>query len=338
MTKTYTSRKIRALRFADTVRQGAEIIEEKITQISDNQILIRNHYAGVNGLFDRAIIRNEVPYRFLQPPIDLGVEAIGIVVEIGKDVTNFQIGDAVSTTRFGQGYREYQVEDASKVWKINSLNPEYVALRPTAVSALVALEQVGHMKTNEVVAVSAAAGGLGQFVVQFAKMAGNKVVGICGGKEKADILQTLGCDLVIDHKSQNVGEVLKKHFPDGINLIYDTVGGELFDQLVDNLAIRGRIIVSGYASDMGGEGLPARITRPRIYAQIYWKAAQIRCFQNALYTEFHDEASRRILGLYETKRLKVILDDTKFIGIESLYDAIEYLCSGQSIGKVILEF
>ena len=338
MIKTYTSRKLRALRFADTVRQGAGIIEGKITQIADNQLLIHNRYAGVNGLFDRAIIRNEVPYRFLQPPIDMGVEAIGTVVEIGKDVVNFQIGDSVSTTRFGQGYREYQAEDASKVWKIKSLNPEYVALRPTAVSALVALEQVGQMKTNEVVAVSAAAGGLGQFVVQFAQMAGNKVVGICGGKEKVDFLNTLGCDLVIDYKSQNVGEVLKKHFPDGINLVYDTVGGELFDQFVDNLAIRGRIIVSGYASDMGGEGLPASINRPRIYEQIYWKAAQIRCFQNALYTEFHDEASRRILELYESKKLKVKLDNTKFIGIESLYDAIEYLCSGQSIGKVVLEF
>jgi NADPH-dependent curcumin reductase CurA len=338
MTQTYTSRKLRALRFADTVRQGAEIIEEKITQISDNQILIRNRYAGINGLFDRAIIRNEVPYRFLEPPIDLGVEAIGTVVEIGKNVKNFQIGDAVSTTRFGQGYREYQVEEASKVWKINSLNPEYVALRPTAVSALVALEQVGQMKTNEVVAVSAAAGGLGQFVVQFAQMAGNQVVGICGGKAKADFLHTLGCDFVIDYKSQNVGEVLKKQFPDGINLIYDTVGGELFDQLVDNLAIRGRLIISGYASDMGSSHLPASITRPRIYEQIYWKAAQIRCFQNALYTEFHDEASRRILDLYESKKLKVKLDDTKFVGIESIYDAIEYLCSGKSIGKVVLEF
>jgi NADPH-dependent curcumin reductase CurA len=338
MTQTYTSRKLRALRFADTVRQGAEIIEEKITHISDNQILIRNNYAGINGLFDRAIIRNEVPYRFLEPPIDLGVEAIGTVVEIGKNVTNFQIGDAVSTTRFGQGYREYQIEDASKVWKIKSLNPEYIALRPTAVSALVALEQVGQMKTNEVVAVSAAAGGLGQFVVQFAQMAGNQVVGICGGKAKADFLHSLGCDFVIDYKSQNVGEVLKNQFPDGINLIYDTVGGELFDQLVDNLAIRGRIIVSGYASDMGSEGLPASITRPRIYEQIYWKAAQIRCFQNALYTEFHDEASHRILDLYESKKLKVKLDDTKFAGIESIYDAIEYLCSGKSIGKVVLEF
>lgn len=336
--QTYSSRKLRAIKFAENLRLGAEIIDEKIYEITDNQVVIKNKYAGVNGLFDRAIIRNEVPYRFLQPPLDLGVEAIGTVVEVGKNVKNLQIGDAVSTTRFGQGYREYQVEDASKVWKINSLNPEYVALRPTAVSALVALEQVGQMKSGEIVAVSAAAGGLGQFVVQFAKMAGNQVIGICGGEKKANFLTELGCNFVIDYQKQHVGETLKAHFPNGINLIYDTVGGELFDQLVDNLSIRGRLIVSGYASDMGRANLPEIVTKPRIYEQIYWKAAQIRCFQNALYTEFQDDASRRILEWYHEGKIKVKLDESQFKGIESVFDAVEYLCSGRSLGKVVLEF
>jgi NADPH-dependent curcumin reductase CurA len=336
--QTYTSRKIRATKFSESLRLGAEIIEEKINEITDNQVVVKNKYAGINGLFDRAIVRNEVPYRFLQPPLDLGVEAIGTVVEIGKSVENLQIGDYVSTTRFGQGYREYQVEDASKVWKINSLNPEYVALRPTAVSALVALEQVGQMKSGEVVAVSAAAGGLGQFVVQFAKMTGNQVIGICGGEKKAKFLHELGCDFVIDYRNQHVGETLKENFPNGINLIYDTVGGELFDQLIDNLAIRGRLIVSGYAADMGKANLPEIVTKPRIYEQIYWKAAQIRCFQNALYTEFHDDASRRILDWYHEGKLNVKLDERQFKGIESVFDAVEYLCSGQSMGKVVLEF
>jgi NADPH-dependent curcumin reductase CurA len=336
--KSYKSRKLRALKFADSVKQGAEIIEDEINQLADNQVLIKNRYAGVNGLFDRAIIRNEVPYRFLQPPLDMGVEAIGTVIEIGKNVKKLKIGDYVSTTRFGQGYREYQIEDEAKVWKINDLNPEYVALRPTAVSALVALEQVGQMKSGELVAVSAAAGGLGQFVVQFAKMAGNQVIGICGGNQKVNFLNELRCDFVIDYKTQNVGEILKKEFPNGVNLIYDTVGGELFDQLVDNLAIRGRLIVSGYAADMGQSNLPESVTRPRIYEQIYWKAAQIRCFQNALYTEFHDDASQRILEWYHAGKLKVKLDERKFIGLESVFDAIEYLCSGQSLGKVVLDF
>jgi NADPH-dependent curcumin reductase CurA len=205
------------------------------------------------------------------------------------------------------------------------------------VSALVALEQVGQIKDGETVAVTAAAGGLGQFVVQFAKMRGCYVIGVCGGAEKVAFLNELNCDAVINYKSENVAEKLKIFAPKGIDLVYDTVGGYLFDVLVENLAVRGRLVVSGYASDMGKVGLPATINRSRIYEQIYWKAAQIRCFQNALYSEFQDEASHRILDWYESGKLKVKLENRRFKGIEAIFDAIDYQLSGQSIGKVVVE-
>ncbi len=331
------SRKIEVYQIADSVRAGTRIVEEQIQPILSNQVLIKNRFAGINGLFDRAVIRDELPYRLLNPPFDLGVEAIGEVIEIGQDVNSLSVGDFVSTTRFTQSYKEYQVEEVSKVWKIPSLNPDYVALRPTAVSALVALEQVGQIRDGETVAVTAAAGGLGQFVVQFAKMRGCRVIGICGGLEKTKFLSELGCDGVIDYKAENVTQKLKILAPKGIDLIYDTVGGELFDVLVQNLAIRGRLVVSGYASDMGKVGLPESINRPRIYEQIYWKAAQIRCFQNALYSEFQDGASGRIMNWYKSGLLKVRLEKRQFKGIEGIFDAIEYQLSGQSIGKVVVE-
>ncbi len=332
----FHSKKIQVFQIADSVRMGVKIVKEIIDNLSENEVIIKNRFVGINGLFDRAVIRDELPYRLLNPPFDLGVEAVGEVVAVGSNVKNITIKDVVSTTRFTQSYKEYQVENASKVWKIPALQPEYVALRPTAVSALVALEQVGQIKSNEIVVITAAAGGLGQFVVQFAQMKGNKVIAICGGAEKAAFLQTLGCEYIIDYTSENVAELLKQYAPKGIDLVYDTVGGKLFDILVENLAVRGRLVVSGYASDMGKIGLPTPVNRPRIYEQIYWKAAQIRCFQNALYTEFHDEASQRILDWYEAGLLKVKMDSTHFEGIESILDAIDYHLSGQSIGKVFV--
>jgi NADPH:quinone reductase-like Zn-dependent oxidoreductase len=83
------NRKLRALKFGETVRKVAEIVKEELPQITDNQLLIQNRYAGVNGLFDRSIVRNELPYRFLQPPLYLGVEAIGTIMEVGQNVKNF---------------------------------------------------------------------------------------------------------------------------------------------------------------------------------------------------------------------------------------------------------
>ena len=70
---TFSSRKLRALKFGETVREACEIIEERLPELTENQILIKNKYAGINGFFDRAIVRNEMPYRFLQPPLDIGV-------------------------------------------------------------------------------------------------------------------------------------------------------------------------------------------------------------------------------------------------------------------------
>ncbi len=331
------SRKIRVHQLAETVRAGAEIVAENVALPSAGQVLIRNRFAGINALFDRAVVRDELPYRLINPPFDLGVEAVGVVVAVGQGVENLKVGHFVSTTRFTQSYREYQTESADKVWQIPALHPAYVALRPTAVSALVALEQVGQLKDGETVAVTAAAGGLGQFVVQFAKMRGCRVVGICGGAHKVAFLRQLGCDATIDYRTENVAQALQEFSPKGIDLIYDTVGGVLFDTLLNHLAVRGRVVVSGYASDMGRPELPELVTSPRIYTQIYWKAAQIRCFQNALYPEFQDDASRRILAWYHAGLLQVKLDERRFKGIEQVFDAIDYHLSGQNVGKVWIE-
>jgi NADPH-dependent curcumin reductase CurA len=328
------SRKIQVHTITQNWADGLHIVQETIIPPAAEEVLIKNRFVGINGLFDRAVIRDELPYRLLNPPFDLGVEAVGEVIAVGKNVAHLRIGDYVSTTRFTQSYKEYQTENATKIWKIPRLEPEYVALRPTAVSALVALEQVGQIRDGETVAITAAAGGLGQFVVQFAKMRGCTVIGICGGAAKAKFLQSLSCNYVIDYQSENVSESLKDCAPKGIDLVYDTVGGTLFDTLCEHLAVRGRLVVSGYASDMGAANLPMPVLAPRIYSKIYWKAAQIRCFQNALYTEFHDDASRRILDWYEAKKITVKMDDQRFNGIESIPNAIAYHLSGQSIGKV----
>ena len=330
-------RKIEVYQLAETVREAARVVTEEVAMPAQGQVLIHNRYAGINALFDRAVVRDELPYRLVNPPFDLGVEAVGEVVAVGNGVENLQVGDFVSTTRFTQAYREYQTEAAAKVWKIPELSPQYVALRPTAVSALVALEQVGQLRDGETVAVTAAAGGLGQFVVQFAKMRGCRVVGICGGAHKKAFLAQLGCDAVIDYKTENVEKALFAFAPKGIDLAYDTVGGALFDALLDSLAVRGRIVVSGYAADMGRPDLPETINAPRVYSKIYWKATQIRGFQNALYPEFQEDASRRILDWYHAKVLKVHLDDRHFKGIDQVFEAIEYHLSGQSIGKVWIE-
>ena len=207
---------------------------------------------------------------------------------------------------------------------------------PTGVSALIALEQVGEMKSNEVVLVTAAAGGTGHIAVQLAKLAGNHVIGTCSSETKAKLLKELGCDRIINYRTEDLNQVLKQEYPNGINLIFDCVGKQVFDSCVENLAIRGRLVVVGFISEYAKT--PEQITQTRIYHELFWKAASIRSFLMPHYKEHMPEARDRLLNFFYTGKLKVAVDPTQFKGIESIPIAVEYLLSGKNCGKVVVRF
>jgi NADPH-dependent curcumin reductase CurA len=329
-------RKVICKQVSQDFKSASEIIELAIPNPAPNEILIRNKFAGINAGFDTLICRGETPYLNLTPPFDLGVEAVGDVVAVGRDVQNFQVGDAVATTVRGGGYREYQAIASNLAVKVREATPEVLTLMPTGVSALVALEQVGEMKTQEVVLVTAAAGGTGHIAVQLAKLAGNHVIGTCGSDAKAELLKSLGCDRVINYHKEDCDRVLKQEYPKGINLVFDCVGKQVFDTCVDNLAIRGRLVVVGFISEYANN--PEQVTQARIYHKLFWKGASVRGFLMPLYAEYMVEARDRLLDLFYTGKIKVAVDPTEFKGIESIPAAVEYLLSGKNCGKVVVRF
>ncbi|QLE49309.1 zinc-binding dehydrogenase [Nostoc sp. C057] len=329
-------KKLIANKLNQDFKSAIKIVEIPISQPAASELLIQNKFAGVNGGFDTLLCRGDVPYINLIPPFDLGVEAVGKVIAMGENVKDFQIGDAVITTARGGGYREYQVIDANLAVKVREATPELLTLMPTGVSALVALEQVGEMKSNEVVLVTAAAGGTGHIAVQLAKLAGNHVIGTCSSEAKAKLLRELGCDRIINYRTENLNHILKQEYPNGINLIFDCVGKTVFDTCVENLAVRGRLIVVGFISEYAKD--VEQITQARIYHQLFWKAASVRGFLMPHYKEYMAEARDRLLNLFYTDKLKVSVDSTRFQGIESISEAVEYLFSGQNCGKVVVRF
>ncbi len=329
-------RKLVAKKLSQNFKSAVEIVEIPIHQPAANQLLIQNKFAGINGGFDTLLCRGEVPYINLTPPFDLGVEAIGKVVAVGENVHNFQIGDAVITTARGGGYREYQVIDANLAFKVPEATPELLTLMPTGVSALVALEQVGEMKSNEVVLVTAAAGGTGHIAVQLAKLAGNHLIGTCSTTAKMQLLEELGCDRIINYRTENLQEVLQQEYPQGINLIFECVGKQVFDTCLNNLAIRGRLVTIGHIAEYAKN--LEQVTQPRIYDQLMWKAASVRGFLMPHYQEYMTEARDRLLNLFYTDKLKVAVDPTHFQGLESIPTAVEYLLTGKNCGKAVVKF
>ncbi|MFB2892689.1 zinc-binding dehydrogenase [Aerosakkonemataceae cyanobacterium BLCC-F50] len=329
-------RKLIAKSLSNDFKSAIQIVEADIPNLSANQILIRNKYAGINAGFDTLSCRGEVPYVNLTPPFDLGVEAVGEIVAVGSEVKDLQIGDAVATTVRGGGYREYQVLDAKLAVKIREVSPEILTLMPTGVSALVALEKVGEMRSNEVVLVTAAAGGTGHIAVQLAKLAGNHVIGICGSDAKVNLLKELGCDRLINYRQENLNTVLQQEYPQGINLVFECIGKQTFDTCVDNLAVRGRLVIVGFISEYLNDF--ELVNQPRIYSKIFWKAASVRGFLMPHYAEFGGEVCDRLLNLYYSGKIKVTVDPTEFKGLESIPNAVEYLLSGKNCGKVVVSF
>lgn len=327
------TRSLRLHGFAPSFREAARIVEEELAPPGPGQLLVRNRFAGVNGFFDTCVCRNELPYRSLTPPLDLGVEAVGEVVAVGPEVTGLRPGDCVSTTRFGGGYREHQVVRAEDAWLIPAASAEIAAIRPTGVSALVALEQVAQLRPGETIAISAAAGGLGQFLVQIARRIGARVIAICGGSEKQALVRELGCDVALDHRAGPLREALAQAAPAGIDVGFDSVGGDVLECLLDALAARGRLVMAGRAASLGRPSP----TPADLLERLYWKAASIRAFQNALYPEHAAEASRRLLAWHAAGDLRVRIDPVRFRGVEQAADAVEHLLSGKSLGKVVLE-
>lgn len=315
-------------------RTSTSVAAEQWADPGPGQVVVRNRWAGCNAIFDKNLCRNRIRYVDVKPPYDMGIESVGEVVAVGPGVTGFGEGDAVATTRLGTGYREYQVAEVERLIHVREATPEILTLVPTGISGMVGLERIGELHGGETVAVSAAAGGLGHIVVQLAKLAGSHVIGLTGSDEKAALLRSLGVDRVVNYRREDLRRVLAEEYPRGIDIAYDSVGGEIFDAFLDHLAMRGRLVISGHTSDF--DKPVEAIAQPRLYHKLYWKSASVRAFQNQAFREYFDDAARRILELYYAGRLRVLVDPTPFHGLESIADASEYILAGRNSGKVVI--
>jgi NADPH-dependent curcumin reductase CurA len=329
-----TYRAIRLERFAPSFRLATNIVALPHRAPGPGEIAVRNQWCGVNGIFDTQIARNAVRYVRIAPPVLTGVEAIGVVEDVGEGVSGFAIGDAAVTTRFSGGYREANVGPATDFARVPSADRTWLALASTGVSALLALDRAGCAQAGETVAVSAAAGGLGHLIVQLARHRGCRVVAVCGGQEKAAFVRGLGADRVIDYRAEAVAEVLRAEFPDALDVAIDTVGGAIFDAFLDNLAPHGRLVAAGAAQDLDGQ--PETVTAPRVVHQLYYKAASIRGFMNGMLVEHWPQARRTLFALHAAGDIRVTFDRTAHAGLPAVYDAIEHLLSGRSMGKVVV--
>ncbi|RLN88147.1 hypothetical protein BBJ28_00013687 [Nothophytophthora sp. Chile5] len=291
-------------------RAATEIVEvAKLPTPAAGNVVVKNHFLGINAT-DINITNGG--YGRTTLPINCGLEA-----DLGA-------------------FAEYTEVPATKLIQTPELSPSVIPLTVCGVSASLALEKAGEMKTNETVFVSAAAGATGQFVVQLAKLAGNHVIGACSSDEKVAYLKSLGVDRPINYKKEDLSAVLKAEYPDGINLAFESVGGELFKAVLDNIAVLGRIIVFGNVSHYHGDSGPEPQYGYQQNRKMQLRSASLRGFLLFHHAKYVPEHLERLLTLIKEGKLKAGIDPTEFRGLESIPDAIDRLYAQKNIGKLVI--
>src|SRR5476649_2346733 len=241
---------MRAIRFAQTGGpEVLELVEIDRPEPKPGQVLIRHAAIGVN--FIETYQRSGLyPMKL---PSGLGGEAAGVVEAVGEGVTRFKVGDRVATAGSGSpgAYADYSVSHAERTVAL----PDAIDFDTAAASLLKGmtteflLRRLHRVEAGETILVHAAAGGVGQIMVQWAKALGAVVIATVGSEAKAARVRELGADHVILYRDQDVAaEVRRITDGKGVPVAYDSVGKATFEGTLGSLAKRGLFVSFGNAS------------------------------------------------------------------------------------------
>ena len=203
----------------------------------------------------------------------------------------------------------------------------------TGLTAYFGLLEVGKPQKDETVLVSAAAGGVGSIVGQIAKLKGCKVVGLTGSDEKCDWLtEDLGYDAAINYKTTNLRRSLDEACPEGIDVFFDSVGGEILNTALTRLNQHGRVVVCGAISQINEVELPPG---PSNYLQLLAKSARMEGFTTLDFAARYDEA-REALARW-IREGKIHYRDDIVEGLEEAPAHLLRLFSGEHRGKLLVK-
>jgi len=241
-------------------RDKLEQMDLPVPEVGNEEVLVRVKGAGVNPVdwkIREGWLKELFPYRF---PLIPGWDAAGIVERIGPGVTRFRIGDEIfaycrKPVVQGGAYAEYiaLTEERLAFKPRNTTFTEAAGIPLTALTAYQALVDAARIKPGERVLIHAAAGGVGGFGVQIAKDRGALVWGTAGSRN-GDYVRSLGAERVIDYTREDFRKVVRSAYPDGVDVVFDCVGGDVLRESVEIVRKGGRLISIVDNLDDGGPG------------------------------------------------------------------------------------
>ena len=306
------------------------LVEAEVPPVLDGQVLTRVHYLSLDP-YMRGRMEEAKSYAAPQP---LGAVMIGGTVAEVVESKNpaFKPGDLVVGMA---GWQQYQVTDGTGLRKIDvSAIPASAWLGPVGmpgVTAWYGLTQIGKAKPGETVVVSSAAGAVGSVVGQLAKLRGCRAVGIAGGKTKCEIVtQEFGFDACIDYKSGSFKDDFRAATGNGIDVVFENVGGMVFDAALSRMNAFGRIALCGLIAGYAGQDIALRNVRSilvnRLLVQGFIVADHLQLWPQALAELAQHVAAKRIRYRESVAQ-----------GLENAPRAFIGLLRGENLGKQLVK-
>ena len=310
-----------------------ELTEEKLPDLLEGEILIEHEYISLDPAMRGWM--NEA--RSYIKPIEIGevmrAGSVGKVIQkSGK--TKFKIGDHVSGWGGVQTHCISNGENLIKVDPSKSNLSTYLGvLGMPGMTAYFGILEEAKIKAGDVVLVSGAAGAVGSLVGQIAKIKGCTVVGIAGGEKKCNYIKdNLGFDNSIDYKKGNVIKEIKKKCPNGIDVYFDNVGGEILDAALIFLRRNARVILCGAISQYNNK---ESIKGPKNYLSLLVNRASIKGMIVFDYVHKYQKAIGEISGWIEEG--KITVNEDIYEGIDNFRSIFLKLFNGDKMGKLILK-
>ena len=311
-------------------------VTEPVRALADGEILVKVLYLSLDPAM-RGWMNDAKSYI---RPVAIGevMRAGGVGEVVASKSPRFAVGDHVSG---GTGVRQYWIgaadDKSAAFYKIDpALAPLTTYLNTLGMPGMTAyfgLLESGQPKAGETVVVSGAAGAVGQTVGQVAKQLGCRVVGIAGGKEKCDfVVQQLGFDACIDYKTGDVRAGLKEHCPQGVDVYFDNVGGEILDTVLTRINMKARIVICGAISQYNNT---TAVKGPSNYLSLLVNRARMEGIVVFDYASRYHEGVAALAKWM--KEGKIVSKEDVVQGLENFPATLNMLFEGKNFGKLVLQ-
>lgn len=310
-----------------------KLVEEEMPTITEGEILLKAKFVSVDPYL-RGRMSDAKSY---VPPFELQkVMGSGLVAEVTASKNEkFKVGDFVSGAL---NWKEFQISNGENLLKIDDsvapLSNYLGVLGMTGLTAYFGLTEIGKPQKGETIVVSGAAGAVGTIVGQIGKIMGCRVVGIAGSDEKVDLLKSkFGFDEAINYNTtEDMTKAIAEACPNGVDVYFDNVGGEISDAVHANINRLGRVINCGAISAYNDTSV---LTGPRVEYFLIKKSALMQGFIVSNYAEKFPEGIKHLSKWLSEGKLTST--ETIVEGFENIPQAFIDLFDGKNNGKMIVK-